>query len=267
MKNRIGIGIITCNREGFFKVCIESIPNADLIIVVNDGKPYEDKSYPDKVDEIIQHKKNLGVGVSKNDALKLMLKKGCEHLFLCEDDIKITDAKIYQLYIQASLISGIQHFNYAYHGPGNRNDKYEPISKKTIEYANGVKVSLNHNLLGAFSYFSRTALQKVGLIDQRYHNAWEHVDHTYQIIKSGMHPPFWWFADIENSYNYIKDLHDLHSQSVIRKNKVIWKLKLRYNSFLFKIKNGNYPASIPELNEIKVLNELKTIQNKYGQKY
>ena len=41
MNNKIGIGIITCDRVNFFKQAIESIPSVDEIVVVNDGKPYD----------------------------------------------------------------------------------------------------------------------------------------------------------------------------------------------------------------------------------
>ncbi len=268
MKKKIGVGVITCNRMEFFSKCINSVPDADMMVVVNDGKPYQNFKYPSKITELIQHEKNRGVGVSKNDALKILLKSGCEHIFLCEDDIMIKDSNIYEAYIKASYMSGIQHFNYAYHGPGNRNSEQMPISKKIVEYGAEptVKISLNHNILGAFSYFSRLSLEKAGLIDERFRNAWEHVDHTYQIIKLGMHPPFWWFADIANSLDYIEDLHDLHAKSVIRKNKLLWKIKLRYNAWLFKNKNGFSPTSIPEMQENDVLNELARIQNKFGVK-
>ena len=45
---KIGLGVITYNREEFFKKCFESIDSnyIDELVVVNDGTPY--KEYVDK---------------------------------------------------------------------------------------------------------------------------------------------------------------------------------------------------------------------------
>ena len=64
MKNKIGIAVITCDRQDFFEQCINSIPEADTVIVINDGAPYPSSSYPSKVKEVIQHDKNKCVGIS-----------------------------------------------------------------------------------------------------------------------------------------------------------------------------------------------------------
>ena len=37
--NKIGIGIITCDRVSFFKKAVNSIPAVDHLVIVNDGKP------------------------------------------------------------------------------------------------------------------------------------------------------------------------------------------------------------------------------------
>ncbi len=261
-RSSIGIGIITCNRLEFFRNCIRSIPDADNIIVVNDGAPYLSPEYPSKVKNIIQNMENLGVGRSKNIALKYLLDQKCEHIFLCEDDIQIVEQNVYDHYIRASLITGIQHFNYAYHGPGNRTADGRPSPRKIIDYKN-ISISLNRNILGAFSYYSRICLEKSGLMDEKFKNAWEHVDHTYKIIKLKMHPAYWWFADVARSFEFIADQHKNHSLSVIRKSPV-WKLRLRYNSLLFKIKNGYLPTSIPDTEESLVLAQLDEIKNNFS---
>ena len=82
--SKIGLGIVTCNREDFYVNCLNHVPIdiVDVLVTVNDGAEYNTKS-----DNFIQHETNKGVGISKNDALKFLLEKECTHLFLIEDDI------------------------------------------------------------------------------------------------------------------------------------------------------------------------------------
>jgi GT2 family glycosyltransferase len=260
----IGVGIITCNRKSLFEVCINSIPKVDYLVIVNDGKPYEKEIYTSKPDLIIEHKVNKGIASSKNQVIKILVEKHCEHIFLVEDDISIKREDVFNHYIKTAEDSGIYHLNFAFHGDGNRDEDGTPISRKLI-YGDGIeKLSLNKNLLGAFSYYHKSIFDKFGLIDERYKNGLEHVDHTYQIIKSGFHPPFWWFADAPESYKYIQDQDIDHSKSVIRKNRILWRLRMFQNKKLFKNNHGLSVSDIPDSSEEIVLNELRRIQNLYS---
>lgn len=265
MKNKIGIAIITCNRTHLFKRCISSIPKPDKMIIINDGTNIHHSFFPSYADEVIQHKKNLGVGKSKNEGIRFLLKNGCEHIFLCEDDIMIKNNDIYNKYIQTAKKTGIYHLNFAYHGDGNKDINGNPVARKIVPDEEGKELlSLNKNLLGAFSYYHSGLFEKVGLIDEQFFNAWEHVDHTYQIIKAGFHPPFWWFADIANSDSYIEDLDVDHSKSIIRKKGLFWKLNLFRNTRRFKTKNGIEPYNIPDTPEKIVDQELLIIKNDFS---
>lgn len=259
-KIKIGIGVITCNREAFFQKCINSIPGVDEIIVINDGKPFQNVMFPSYIKNIINHKKNVGVGRSKNEALEYLIKNGCTEIFLCEDDIIIKDENVFDKYILASELSGILHFNFAYHGFENRDEYQIPTYRKIVKF-DSINISLNKNILGALSYYKDVVIKKVGGMDKRYYNGIEHVDHTFQIIKSGFHPPFWWFADIENSYNYIVDQDIDHKNSTTRftlKNK----LRSRINNYIFYKKFGFYPSQIPDVSYEEVLSNLKSIKNR-----
>lgn len=262
--NNIGVVLITCNRPAFFEKSITALPKADKMIVINDGKKISESLVPTYFDDFIQHKKNIGVGRTKNEGLRFLLENGCEHIFLCEDDIMVKNPNIYNKYIEAANISGIRHLNFAYHGDGNRSKDGNPIFRKIIYDNNSQILSLNKNLLGAFSYFNRSILEKVGLIDETFFNAWEHVDHTYRIIKAGMHPPFWWFADVFDSNQLIEDLDVDHSKSIIRNKKYSWKFNLWRNTRKFKLKNGVEPYFIPDSSESFVENELKRIKSQYA---
>ncbi|MBN1216378.1 MAG: hypothetical protein JXA99_13170 [Candidatus Lokiarchaeota archaeon] len=263
MKNKIGIGIITCNRPIFFSKCINSIPKVDEIVVVNDGIPYENDLYPKHITRIIQHNKNRGISVTKNDALKFLIETNCNHIFLVEDDIYIKDENIFTDYIKAGEYSGIFHFNYGYHGPLNRNSLGKPTFKKEITYKNGIKVILNSKLTGALSYYKDIVIKKIGLMDTFYKNVLEHVDHTYRIIREGFHPPFFWFADVQNSYSKIGEQDEFLSESILRKNIITFKIRAHLFNYYFKLKFGHKPENIPLVEEddvIIILNKL--INNK-----
>ena len=77
-------------------------------------------------------------------------------------------------------------------------------------------MALYHNIYGAFSYYHRSVLDEIGLMDKRYYNAMEHVDHTMQAILKDFHPPFRWFADIKNSHHLLDEQDREHEKSEIR---------------------------------------------------
>ena len=90
-KNKIGIGIITCNRPDYFNQCIKSIDKnlVDTIVIVNDGKDL-DQSSKKNIENAnafyILNEKNLGVSKTKNKALKYLLDQNCEHIFILEEE-------------------------------------------------------------------------------------------------------------------------------------------------------------------------------------
>jgi glycosyltransferase involved in cell wall biosynthesis len=122
MSTKIGVGIITCNRPDYLKSLLESlVPCREIInelVVVNDGEPIEVLLFKG---EYILNKTNLGVGKSKNKALSYLLDKNCDYIFLIEDDTLILDKNVFNKYIEASRLSGIQHFNYGPGTPFNRS--------------------------------------------------------------------------------------------------------------------------------------------------
>jgi glycosyltransferase involved in cell wall biosynthesis len=149
----IGIGIITYNREDFFKKCFDSV-KACLkkfpmlnIVAINDGSDYNcvsklDECVPnERLDDCleglyqeeryIRHKKNMGVAVTKNRAFQELW--NCDYIFLIEDDIIIKDPEIISKYIELHEITGIHHFNFGYHGPANKSGN-QPNPKLIINY-------------------------------------------------------------------------------------------------------------------------------------
>lgn len=215
--SKIGVGIITCDRLDFYKKCVDSILDNSSIsvkVVVNDGAPFKNLSDKYKLDKYIYTKNNIGVGKSKNKALRHLLDQGCEHIFLMEDDVVVTDPSVFNRYIQASKETGIKHLNFCLHGEDNKIDG-KPAPKLIVDYKK-TKLALYHNIYGALSYYHRSVLDDIGLMDKEYYNAMEHVDHTMQTILNDYHPPFRWFADLAESDKLISEQDHGHGESKIR---------------------------------------------------
>ena len=266
MKNKIGLGVITCNKPDRLAQSIKTVPGDDYIdclVIVNDGEPYDNSLYP-KGAHVIQHETNKCVGPSKNDALRYLIDQGCSHLFIMEDDILIKDPGVFTQYIKTAQATGIWHLNYGYHGPANKDADDRPNPRCIIEYRDGIKIALNQHIVGAFSYYYKGVIDNRGYIDEQYNNAWDHVDHTYQIIKAGLHPPFWWFADTSNSCEYLEDLDSDLSDSSIRQNQDEWISNLKEGAEHYKRKHGWIPVQTPQADIQQVQAELRNISAKYS---
>ena len=125
---KIGVGIITCNRPEYLSNLLRTIPitKIDTLVVVNDGdvKNKLNLSYPGVW---LQNEENLGVGKSKNKAMQYLYDKGCDYIFIIEDDMIIKDENVFDRYIQAYKKSGIHHFNYGPGSPFNRKQNINSI--------------------------------------------------------------------------------------------------------------------------------------------
>ena len=263
---KIGLGLITCDRPDFFKKSGDSIYKLDCIkVVVDDGE----SKVETLVDKIDTDQPKSGVGKAKNKALNYLLNHGCEHIFLMEDDIEILDEKIFDLYIKASQSTGIKHFNFGLHGNHNLDSYGNPTIRKTVNYPDNTKIDLYPNVLGAFSYYHKDVFVKAGLMDENFYNALEHVDHTYQIIKEGYHPPFRWFADVNGANKYLKDIVPDHQQSKIRNESDFMKnfqkaLDIFIEKNKFSVVHGYGPTE-KNHTEQEVLDNLKIIWKQYHQ--
>ena len=271
---KIGVGIITCNRPDFFRGCFNSLPlnGVDEIVVVNDGG---DLPFDLHRGVLIKNEINLGVGKSKNKALQHLLGKDCKYIFIIEDDMIIKDPSVFARYISAHKESGIHHFNYGPGSPFNRKQSIQfdlhnrhlldqhsaPNPRLIIEY-NTSKVVLYEHTVAMFSFFTRESLETAGLIDEDFYNAWEHVDHTYRIIKAGMHPPFWWFADIADSWMYLTEAPGAIDNSSIANKTEQWEKNVYGGREIYLKKHGHYPNQPPYVSEDDVISIIKTLKSK-----
>lgn len=271
----IGVGVITCNRPNYIKRLLDDLSgcnNIDEIVVVNDGEQIPNLNI--RSETWINNVKNLGVAKSKNKALQHLLNKSCKNIFLIEDDVIIKNPGVFSAYIKASKETNIKHFNYGPGTPFNRkqhvafdiHNRHElstdaPANPKLIVEYKTTKIALYEHVAGMFSFFHSSVLEKVGLFDERFFNAWEHVEHTYRIIKAGFHPPFWWFADIADSESYIGEYKDAIQNSAIAKNTDQWMESVKKGQQLYKQIHGHFPNQPPLTNKESVLQSLKNIKN------
>ena len=257
---KIGVGVITCNRPEFCRVCLNSLPKSkiDELVIVNDGSslPF-DLSFGHE----IKNETNLGVGKSKNKAMQYLLDKGCDYIFIIEDDMKLIDGNIFKAYINASKETGIQHFMFAYHGPANKNGISGglPSPRKVIEYPSGLKISLNQHCVGAFCMYTKEALQDVGLFDTEFNNAFEHVHHSYALCKKGYCTEYWWWPDIANSIEYIQEQACSEQNSAIRPRKD-WQDNIKKGFEHFIALERVSPVHVPDNTLQSVILKLKHIK-------
>jgi len=253
----IGVGIITCN------------------VIVNDGSLLKDIELNNIT--VLQNEKNLGVAKSKNKALKHLLNEGCEYFFLIEDDMLIKSIDVFNQYVQASIVTGIQHFNYGPGSPFNRKQRIknydlhnrheleqdtEPNPKLIIDYKT-CKIALYEHTVAMFSFFTKKLLdQGLGYMCEDFDNCWEHVSSTNYIIKAGYHPPFWWFADLANSHELIEEAKGAIDNSAIAQDKDAWMKKVIAGREVYKTKHGHYPNEVIPCTEEQVITFLKKIKPK-----
>jgi GT2 family glycosyltransferase len=280
MSTKIGVGIITCDRPDYLKGLLNSLEGSDIdsLCIINDGQPLKECNVNIKQNKkIYLHEltpQRQGVAKAKNLALQYLFNNNCDYIFIIEDDVIIKDKNIFQRYIEASKITGIQHFNYGPGTPFNRKQNIhfdlhnrdnlqqesEPDPRLIIDYGN-IKIALYTHVAGMLSFFTRNVIEKVGYFDEQFFNAWDHVDHTYRIIKAGYHPPFWWFADIENSQVYIGEAKEAIAKSAIAKDSREWLENVHKGRELYLQKYGHYPNQPTLTSKEQVIQFLKEIKN------
>jgi len=259
-KDDIGIGMVTYKAEDRIKESGSKIPGwVKHFVIVNDGTPYDESSYPEHA-HVIQHEENKSVGQAKTTAINYLLEQDCDHIFIIEDDILIQDEAVFDKYIQTSLNTGVKHLNFALHGPANKKgakgfenlderaqqeNLTEPNPRQVIKYPNGFNIAMYPNSVGAFSYYQREVLDDLGGFDEVYKNAWEHVDHTMQAFKKGYTTPYWWFADIDESWKYLNDIDNSIENSTIGHTPE-WQENYRKGYLHFKKKHGFGPTEVPD---------------------
>ena len=279
-KEKIGVGVITCNRVNYLIDLIHSLRKCnstiDHLVVVNDGEHLEQMELPhDWV--FLQNETNQGVAKSKNKAMKHLFDEGCDYIFIIEDDMLINDETVFTQYVNAHKETGIHHFNYGPGSPFNRRqdiknfdlhnrhllDSHTPPKPKLIVEYKTCKLALYEHTVAMFSFFTRTLLEQgLGYMCEDFENCWEHVSSTNYIIKAGYHPPFWWFADLANSHLLIEEAPGAIENSAIAKDNESWMKCVMSGREIYKKKHGYYPNQPPTSTKEEVIEILKQLKKK-----
>lgn len=204
----IGLGVVTCNRPEYFAEVMAGVvkhlgPVVDHVYVYNDGSDrqhadaYRD-AYLDLPREIeVTHaRKNLGVGIAKNALLRRMMHAGAHWLFLLEDDVVPQCDEAVTGYVAAAQASELHHLAFHAHGPANAHIQPEVDGP----------VSYWPNSVGAFCLYSRVCLARVGLMDEHFLNAFEHVEHTMRLADAGYTTGYPRFADATGSERWLAEI-------------------------------------------------------------
>jgi len=257
--SKIGVGIITCDRVNMFNVCFESLNEEwyDELVVVDDGK----EEHP-SMRRGVEYKRTtggVGVGKAKNVAIQNLLDKDCDYIILVEDDMKFT-GNLFAEYVRAYKTTGIHHFMFAYHGPANKAGvSYgKPAPRLVFDYGpfDEIRIALNQHCVGAVTFYTRESLEKVGLYDENFTNAFEHVDHSYQLAKNGFSTPYWWWADIANSLDFVQEQKCSEDSSAIRP-RPDWQSNIQAAAQYFMSKNKVSPVKVPDTPQQKVVEIIK----------
>lgn len=260
----IGIGIITCNRPDFLKKLWNSLPDyIDHIIVVDDANTLQmndiPKRYKNQTLKIVKNEQSKQVGECKNIAMRYLLDIGCDYIFTLEDDIIIKDKDVFRKYIQAYNNTGIAHMNFGFSHKENLDKNLQPVYRKVIEYPTGCKIILTLNILGAFTFYTKNALQTIGLHHNKFNKG--HGDHpelTYRAYKHGYTTPFWWFADLFESWNMIENQSNMGSDSLVR-NQEKFRQNFEEANNTFEMLHGYKMITVPDKGEVHTLETLKEI--------
>jgi GT2 family glycosyltransferase len=164
------------------------------------------------------------VSGNKNRALKYLFNKGCEYVFLIEDDCKPVHWGWPYFYVAAMQYTGIEHFNFM---PGCIK-QVESASEKT--WPGGV-VIFKKECFGLLMAMSRKCIEAVGAFDPRFEGyGYGHCDWTERAMRAGFggdgwyaHLPMdWYFSLLESSCitSPKKRKKDIaHNETIFNENK------------------------------------------------
>jgi len=271
--NKLGIAVTTKDREEYFIRCIKSLPQVDFVCFVNDGEPYSNSVYENSNNEnyeVIQHDKNLGIACAKNSALRCLIQNDCTFLFLIEDDIIIKDPDIFLKYIHAAEVSGLWHMNYGFSNVYNFNPDGSRSIMATLDYDDNNSVIFTPNLMAGFQFFHKSVIKAIGYMDERYSKLknMEHVDHSYQMVKSGLLPSYCYWPDVNNSWDYISTIEESIEKSQSKDEN--FEKNFGLACMLFEHKYGfkpTEPTGEHLLSKEQVIKKLEAIQKNYARKF
>jgi hypothetical protein len=114
-------------------------------------------------------------------------------------------------------------------------------------------------------YINAYLVKKFGYFDENYINAFEHIDFAYNLIQKKLAPPFWYFPDLYNSEDFLKEIDGSSLDSTIT-NKKKYKENVKLSAEHFIKKWGHFTTDILECSHQEVLKFLVFLQQHYSRK-
>jgi hypothetical protein len=171
----IGVAITTHNRRD---VAFETIskwkamlPDGAVIVVVDDAsaEPFPNADY--------RFNENVGIAKAKNKCIELLINKGCDELFLADDDTYPNSSDWYKSYIESPHPFLSYTFSIVGRNVHNGN--------KLIKNENGHK--WYSNPCGCMVYINKVVVDKIGGYDVQYSMYGdEHLDYAIRAKNVGL---------------------------------------------------------------------------------
>jgi hypothetical protein len=155
---------------------------------------------------------------TKNRLLKEMLKSDKDYFFIVEDNCKVLDDKVYQIFIDTSKKTGIGALMWP---RGSLNKKINFDDDPYIEYWT--------DFVSSFSMFTREAVEKAGLMDEVMPpNTWQDLEYAKRIGDMGLSTPFGMFAapkDIDKYFEITKPKDEFNNIKQLDEALTYWEHK------------------------------------------
>ena len=205
----------TSERIEIVEHCIKSLldnrPDDSYICIVDDGSTNKEhfqmlNSFKNDI-KIIHRSENGGVAKCKNSCIRNLMENGCGFSFLLDDDMLILNKDFTKVWHNASIKTGISHFNYTVrvmHDYLYEDESFTNIKKKFIININGIELLQSSKLNGCFLTITPDIIRKVGYFKVfKYKYGHAHTNFTLRCIQAGFTGKYK-FVDLLNSENYIK---------------------------------------------------------------
>jgi hypothetical protein len=158
------------------------------------------------------------IAKDKNRALKEALTTDKDYFFLIEDNCKVLDNKVYQIFIDTSKKTGIEALMWA---RGSLN--------KRLPFGDDPHVDYWSDFVSSFSMFTRNVVEKAGFMDEKMPpNTWQDLEYAKRIGDMGLSSPFGVFAapkDVDEYFSITKPKDEFKNLKQLDEALVYWEQK------------------------------------------
>jgi hypothetical protein len=155
---------------------------------------------------------------TKNKLLKEMLETDADYFFLVEENCRVLDESVYQIFIDISQKTGIEALMYP---RGSLNKRIPFDDDPYIEYWS--------DFVSSFSMFTRNVIEKVGYMDEEMpENTWQDLEYAKRIGDAELSSPFGVFAapkDIDKYFEITQPKDDFKNLKALDEALLYWEAK------------------------------------------